>query len=425
MLKFLAKGLLRDPSRSLLPALIIASGAFLTVISHCWIVGAFGGIIDSNANFSTGHVKVMTRAYEEISDQIPNDLVILGLEKEIKRLNSIYPNMFWIPRIKFGGLLDVPDKNNETRAQGPVFGMGIDLLSANSKEFELLNLKEGIIQGHIPSKPNEILISDDYAKKINLKIGDRVTLLSSTMDGSMAVYNFFVAGTIKFGIAAMDRGAFIADIKDIQLALNMIDGSGEILGFFNNRYFDNKKAKALAKEFNQKYSDEHNPFSPIMRTLGQQNGLDAMLNLSSWMAFLLLSIFVSAMSLVLWNSGLMASLRRYGEIGVRLAVGESKRNVYLTMILESLIIGVAGSILGTILGLALAFYLQEVGLDITTMFRGSSTIMNNVMRAKIVPLSFYIGFIPGLFASVLGTMFAGIGIFKRQTAQLFKELEVG
>ena len=54
--------------------------------------------------------------------------------------------MFWIPRIKFGGLLDVPDNNNETRAQGPVFGMGIDLLSENSKEFDLLNIKEGIIQ---------------------------------------------------------------------------------------------------------------------------------------------------------------------------------------------------------------------------------------------------------------------------------------
>ena len=34
-----------------------------------------------------------------------------------------------------------------------------------------------------------------------------------------------------------------------------------------------------------------------------------------------------------------------------------------------------------------------------------------------------IGFVPGLFATVLGTMLAGIGIYRRNTAQLFKELE--
>jgi putative ABC transport system permease protein len=31
---------------------------------------------------------------------------------------------------------------------------------------------------------------------------------------------------------------------------------------------------------------------------------------------------------------------------------------------------------------------------------------------------------PGLIAPLLGTMAAGIGIYRRQTSQLFKELEV-
>ena len=36
----------------------------------------------------------------------------------------------------------------------------------------------------------------------------------------------------------------------------------------------------------------------------------------------------------------------------------------------------------------------------------------------------YVGFIPGLFSMLLGTALAGRGIFKRETARLFKELEV-
>ena len=34
-----------------------------------------------------------------------------------------------------------------------------------------------------------------------------------------------------------------------------------------------------------------------------------------------------------------------------------------------------------------------------------------------------IGFIPGVLATVLGTMLAGLAIYKREMSQLFKELE--
>ena len=49
-------------------------------------------------------------------------------------------------------------------------------------------------------------------------------------------------------------------------------------------------------------------------------------------------------------------------------------------------------------------------------------MMPPTIRARIIP-DFFIGFIPGLFSTVLGTMLSGRGIYKRQTARLFKELE--
>ena len=57
------------------------------------------------------------------------------------------------------------------------------------------------------------------------------------------------------------------------------------------------------------------------------------------------------------------------------------------------------------------------------MMDNSSMMLPSVMRARITALSFYIGFIPGLLSTVLGTALSGIGIYRRQTAQLFKELE--
>jgi len=49
--------------------------------------------------------------------------------------------------------------------------------------------------------------------------------------------------------------------------------------------------------------------------------------------------------------------------------------------------------------------------------------MPSIMRAHINLTTFYIGFVPGIFSTVIGSMLAGIGIYKRQTANLFKELE--
>ncbi len=50
-------------------------------------------------------------------------------------------------------------------------------------------------------------------------------------------------------------------------------------------------------------------------------------------------------------------------------------------------------------------------------------MMSGVFKAKITPESYYIGFIPGFFATILGSALGGIGIYRRQTADLFKELQ--
>jgi len=127
--------------------------------------------------------------------------------------------------------------------------------------------------------------------------------------------------------------------------------------------------------------------------------------------------------LVLWNSGLMNGIRRYGEIGVRLAIGESKGHIYRSLILESILIGIAATIIGTAIGLGFSYLLQYNGIDISSMMKDAKVIMSSTMRAQVTPASYYVGFFPGVIASVIGALFSGIGIYKRKTAQLFKELE--
>lgn len=424
MIKFLLKGLLRDRSRSLFPIITVFIGVMLTVFLYSWIKGMESEIIQSTAHFSTGHVLVMSRAYAEEADQIPNDLALIGVDSLLIHLREMFPTLLWTPRIKFGGLLDIPDNKGETRSQGPVSGLAVNLLSSSSPEWKILNIKNAIIRGRVPEKPGEILIGDDFAQKLDVLPGQNATLISSTMYGSMAMANFTIVGTIHFGVAAMDRSAMLADISDIQSALDMQDAAGEIMGFFSDDIYLNNQAEIVTETFNKSYQNSDDQFSPIMSTLRNQSGMADYLDMIGTFTGYILIIFLIVMSIVLWNAGLMGSLRRYGEIGVRLAIGEEKSHIYRSLLGESLIIGLIGSILGTLAGVGLAYYLQVKGLDISYMLKNATLMISNVVRARVTPVSFFIGFFPGLLATFLGTAISGIGIYKRQTSQLFKELEV-
>jgi len=67
--------------------------------------------------------------------------------------------------------------------------------------------------------------------------------------------------------------------------------------------------------------------------------------------------------------------------------------------------------------------MQRNGIDIRGMMRNSNMMMPSIIRAQITTTTYFIGFIPGVLSTVIGSMLAGIGVYKRQTANLFKELE--
>src|ERR1035437_6390295 len=106
-----------------------------------------------------------------------------------------------------------------------------------------------------------------------------------------------------------------------------------------------------------------------------------------------------------------------------LAIGEDYSHIYKTMIYESVLIGLMGSFIGTSIGLLGSLYLQYHGLDLSSMMKNATILMPAVFHTRITTTAFFIGFIPGLVSTVIGTMLSGIGIYKRKTAQLFNELE--
>ncbi len=423
MIIFLLKGLSRDRHRSRFPLITVAVGSLLTVLVFAWISGVSEEMIDTNARFNTGHLRLMTMGYAQQLSQMPVELALDRADEWIVRLNERFPQYQWIRRCRFGGMVDVADTAGETRLQAPTQIWAIGFQNGSGGEIERLELLRAMVAGAMPRSRFEVLLSAQLAKSLAVAPGDTISLLSSTVYGNMSMVNLVIAGTLNFGVQAMDRGAMMIDLAAAEYILDLPGSATEILGFQRNGRYQRQSASAVRDQFNADVINEKNELSPRMMALEDQNDLAMMIEYVDTMRFLIVLVFVFTMSLVLWNSGLLSGIRRYNEFGLRLAIGESKSAVFFSLMLESLLIALAGSLIGTLLGAAAAFYLQEVGIDTSAMMKNVGLFVPSVYRARLTLVAVVMGFVPGTLALLLGRGLAGIAVYRRQTAQLFRELE--
>ena len=352
MIKFLTKGLLRDRSRSLFPVLVITLTVTLVIFTIGFMKGIMNNLLLDSAVILTGHEKIITRAYNEESQLMPNDLALLDVDQLIHDLNQDYPDFFWSPRITFAGLLDVPDENGETKSQGPVIAFGIDFFSDKSRQVEIWELERSLVSGKLPENRNDALISSKLANQLNLSAGESVTFIGSTMDNAFTTYNFNVSGTFNLRKGQTDKQMMLVDLSGARLALDMDNAASAIFGFTHSLYYDDESAVTLRTDYNTK-SDSLDIFSPFMLALRDGSQMGTLVDMSEAMLAIMGGVFLVVVMVVLWNMGLMNGLRRYGEVGLRLAMGESKGQVYRSMISEAVIIGLTGTVIGTGTGLAL------------------------------------------------------------------------
>ena len=274
----------------------------------------------------------------------------------------------------------------------------------------------------------EVLLSTKLAKRLQVAPNDEVTFVGSSFFGGSASYNYIIVGTFDLNLGPIDKDMMIADFKGAQTALYMDndDATSEILGYNIDLKFDDNNTVLMRDKFNLFYQNEVDEFKPFMLALRDSNQMGDLVDFSNVIMIVILGLFLVVVTLVLWNMGIMNGLRRYGEIGMRLAVGEPKGHVFKSMVIESAIIGFLGSIFGTLIGITITSYFENVGIDYSKALdnlSSSNFAMPSIFYPQITPELYYIGFIPGILATVFGTMLAGRAIYKRQMSQLFKELE--
>ena len=230
--------------------------------------------------------------------------------------------------------------------QGTLLVLGVDMTGDSSlREYNLEGDDEDVIDDPLIflAQPDSMIVSKQFAARSGLGRGSKLAL--KTMGGQKT---FIVRGVMKATGLATVFGGNLA-IMDIYAA-QAVFGRGRLFDRIDVGLSEGVSVREGAAKLQALLGPGFQVEQPQSRGAhfeSMARGLTVSINLASLFA-LLIGVFI------IYNSFSIAITQRRGEIGVLRALGASRGQVRGLFLLESVVLGVAGSLLGVAAGLALA-----------------------------------------------------------------------
>jgi len=228
---FAARNTLRHKRRSLLTLSLGALAVMAILLAGGFALFTFEGLKQQAARGS-GHLILAARDYfKNDEDALLNGLA--GHDKLAAELLRDERVKATLPCLPFSGLVSNGDKS-------VVFvGEGVDA----GREFQVkgpfLNLVAGSLLSHQPDlgAPAEALIGRELGRTLKVSPGQRITLLTTTRDGSLNAQDVSVRGIVSTGVPDIDRRLVYVALPTAQqllatdrigrLAVHFVDDSDE------------------------------------------------------------------------------------------------------------------------------------------------------------------------------------------------------
>ncbi len=402
LLKLAIRNFLRNRRSSIISSISIMIAICLIIFVRSYINGLLNNISDNVIKLISGHIRITTKEYERRERTIPLTEAIELTPDFYNTLNN--PEIMLVsPRIKFGVLL------GKEELSIPALGYAIDPI----KEMDISGLQNRIITGsYFDTVSNSAIMGKSLAERLNLKVGDTLTIITRTAYDSPSGMNLIIKGLFTTGIGGIDRSIFYIPIKTGQQLLDLENKATEIVLKIREpvnaiRIADDIKLPAL-------YSVLPYQKNSLLRYL---NSFEIVYNL---IYFIIIIVACSTIA----NTMMMVIFERKKEIGMLKAMGMSNRMIIGSLITEAGIIGALGSLFGTIGGAILSYYLKFKGFDISII---SSTTTMDIPYGPVIyfsPTPFIImsGFLLGLIMTVIIAFIPVSRVIKLEPARVLRAI---
>lgn len=218
-------------------------------------------------------------------------------------------------------------------------------------------------QGNFPQKDNECIISTEFAKQNDLKVGDSIFISGQSASLDQEEREFTITGL--YGdyfnaVTAAELGLFYGDIFTTYDTL--MDSGFHYIELLDAVFIlnDPESAKLFEQELYNKGMNEYYTLSYSIDEY--ENNTRPLKNISRIAEIFTLSAGVVGAAIILLISSLNARERKY-EIGVLRSMGMKKADIARGMIYETLIIMLVGFICSTLGGFILTKPVASVLID--------------------------------------------------------------
>lgn len=379
VLKVAYKNILQRKGRSILLMLMIGVSIGVMVSLEGLYDGMYIHMIDKTMRSDSGEISLYAKGYRMEKD------IAYRIEKADTKCQSLkaLPNVdFALYRIKADGLAQTATKSR------PASIIGIDL--EDEKKFG--QFEAFLQQGQLVLGKNEVLIGSELAKHLKVHLGAKVIFTTQDIRNEIQSTAFRIKGIVRTSNVLLDDSVLFIARKKASEILNISPKSATQIALRSKEESALLKSE-LARLFP---SLDIKTFTELYPQLKQMQSMMSVFNGITFMIVMIV-VFIGILGVMYVNI-----LDRIREFGILLSIGYAYRYIRFQIMLESLFLGLAGYILGTLIGLLLLNYLSKEGLDLKMFADGMAFFgMDSVLYATIKSSYFVSTFFAVISASVL------------------------
>jgi len=350
LFKIAIRNLLRYKRRTLLTASLITVGVVF-VLAFISVSGSFKNLMIGQITDSMiGHLQVHRKGFVASIETLPLNLNLKG--GAVDRLENILNNQpeieAYSPRIKFGGMFSNFTETSSIRLTA------ID----PEKEFKTVPLPPGrVIDGNRELQRGGILIPELLARGMKVKPGDMAVIVATNADGSVNGKQFTVTGILESATGPGGRDGYI-HLEDAREILRMEDKQ---VSEYAVRIKDFGKLTDFGARFDGLLAGDVNKEGKPLFELHTWEKLSPFFNIAQMidlMTFFIKFMLIAIVLISIMNVMIMAVYERIREIGTIAAIGTLPGKILGLFVIEGFCMGIAGAIIGNIVGTGLIFLLN-------------------------------------------------------------------
>jgi putative ABC transport system permease protein len=301
-----------------------------------------------------GHLQVHRKGFVASIETLPLTMNIKAgaIGKLEKILDAQLEIEAYSPRIKFGGMFSNFTETSSIRLTA------ID----PAKEFKTVPLLPGRVRdGGNDLKPSGILIPELLSRGMKVKPGDAVVVVATNADGSVNGKQFVVTGVMESATGPGGRDGYI-HIDDARELLRMED---QQVSEYAIRLKDFGTLAAFGERLDGLLAQEVNKEGKPIFELHSWEKLSPFFNIARMidlMTFFIKLMLIAIVLISIMNVMIMAVYERIREIGTIAAIGTLPGKILSMFVIEGFCMGVAGALIGNIVGIGLIFLLNILPL---------------------------------------------------------------